>query len=53
MPPWPPPLRFPAVRDATPSERSLALFRIADAFEARRNEPGANRVQEHGQADRQ
>jgi betaine-aldehyde dehydrogenase len=26
---------FPAWRDATPSERSLALFRIADAFEAR------------------
>jgi betaine-aldehyde dehydrogenase len=26
---------FPAWRDATPSERSLALFRIADALEAR------------------
>ena len=26
---------FPEWRDATPSERSLALFRIADAFEAR------------------
>jgi betaine-aldehyde dehydrogenase len=26
---------FPDWRDATPSERSLALFRIADAFEAR------------------
>ena len=26
---------FPVWRDATPSERSLALFRIADAFEAR------------------
>jgi betaine-aldehyde dehydrogenase len=26
---------FPGWRDATPSERSLALFRIADAFEAR------------------
>jgi betaine-aldehyde dehydrogenase len=26
---------FPRWRDATPSERSLALFRIADAFEAR------------------
>jgi len=26
---------FPAWRDATPSERSLALFRIADAIEAR------------------
>ncbi len=26
---------FPGWRDATPSERSLALFRIADAFESR------------------
>jgi betaine-aldehyde dehydrogenase len=26
---------FPAWRDTTPAERSLALFRIADAFEAR------------------
>ncbi|MGO8872316.1 MAG: aminobutyraldehyde dehydrogenase [Acidimicrobiales bacterium] len=26
---------FPEWRDATPSERSLALFRVADAFEAR------------------
>jgi len=32
---------FPAWRDATPSERSLALLRIADAFEAR----GAELVQ--------
>jgi len=29
---------FPAWRDATPSERSLALFRIADAIEARAEE---------------
>ncbi len=29
---------FPEWRDATPSERSLALFRIADAFEARAND---------------
>ena len=29
---------FPGWRDATPSERSLALFRIADAIEARADE---------------
>jgi betaine-aldehyde dehydrogenase len=29
---------FPSWRDATPSERSLALFRIADAIEARAEE---------------
>ncbi|HEV3132220.1 MAG TPA: aldehyde dehydrogenase family protein, partial [Acidimicrobiales bacterium] len=29
---------FPEWREATPSERSLALFRIADAFEARGEE---------------
>ena len=29
---------FPGWRDATPSERSLALFRIADAIEARAEE---------------
>ncbi len=39
MPPWPPPRpRSPGWRDATPSERSLALFRIADAIEARAEE---------------
>ena len=32
---------FPAWRDATPSERSLALFRIADAIEARGEELAA------------
>jgi betaine-aldehyde dehydrogenase len=29
---------FPAWRDATPAERSLALLRIADAIEARADE---------------
>ncbi|MGH7776206.1 MAG: aldehyde dehydrogenase family protein, partial [Candidatus Dormibacterales bacterium] len=29
---------FPGWRDATPSERSLALWRIADAIEARADE---------------
>src|SRR5690625_290404 len=29
---------FPAWRDTTPSERSLALFRVADALEARQDE---------------
>ena len=31
----PPPAAFPEWRDATPSARGLALFRIADALEAR------------------
>ncbi len=35
---------FPGWRDATPSERSLALFRIADAVEARADELIAREV---------
>jgi betaine-aldehyde dehydrogenase len=39
---------FPAWRDATPSERSLALIRIADAVEARADELIALEVQNCG-----
>ncbi|HEY5684406.1 MAG TPA: gamma-aminobutyraldehyde dehydrogenase [Acidimicrobiia bacterium] len=39
---------FPGWRDATPSERSLALFRIADAFEARAEELIAVEVENTG-----
>jgi betaine-aldehyde dehydrogenase len=39
---------FPAWRDATPSERSLALFRIADAVEARGEELIAMEVENTG-----
>ncbi len=39
---------FPAWRDATPSERSLALFRIADAVEARGEELIALEVENTG-----
>ena len=38
---------FPEWRDATPSERSLALFRIADAFEARAEDLVRVGVREH------
>jgi betaine-aldehyde dehydrogenase len=39
---------FPAWRDTTPSERSLALFRIADAIEARADELIAVEVENTG-----
>ena len=39
---------FPGWRDATPSERSLALFRIADAIEARQEEVIATEVANTG-----
>ncbi|MDQ3542609.1 MAG: gamma-aminobutyraldehyde dehydrogenase [Actinomycetota bacterium] len=39
---------FPGWRDATPSERSLALFRIADAVEARADELIALEVENTG-----
>jgi betaine-aldehyde dehydrogenase len=39
---------FPGWRDATPSERSLALFRIADAIEARSDELVAAEVENTG-----
>ena len=39
---------FPGWRDATPSERSLALFRIADAVEARADELIAIEVENTG-----
>ncbi len=39
---------FPSWRDATPSERSLALFRIADAIEARGEELIALEVENTG-----
>jgi betaine-aldehyde dehydrogenase len=39
---------FPAWRDATPSQRSLALFRIADAIEARADELVAIEVENTG-----
>ena len=39
---------FPAWRDATPSERSLALIRIADAVEARADELIALEVENCG-----
>jgi betaine-aldehyde dehydrogenase len=39
---------FPAWRDTTPSERSLALFRIADAIEARSEELIAIEVENTG-----
>jgi len=39
---------FPGWRDATPSERSLALFRIADAVEARAEELIAMEVENTG-----
>jgi betaine-aldehyde dehydrogenase len=39
---------FPGWRDATPSERSLALFRIADAIEARGEELIALEVENTG-----
>ena len=35
---------FPSWRDLTPSERSLALLRIADAIESQRVSPGGCRV---------
>ena len=39
---------FPGWRDATPSERQLALFRIADAMEARADEFAALESQDTG-----
>ena len=51
-PTWTGPLRvaadaFTSWRRTTPSERSLALIRIADALEVQRRGPGPGRVREH------
>ena len=43
---------FPSWRRTTPSERSLALIRIADALEARAEELVAAESREHRQAVR-
>ena len=42
---------FETWRDATPSERQLALLRIADAIEERADELVDDRVAEHRQAE--